>query len=307
MARTTDPLLPKPISHLAAKIPPTPRASPYFIRRFWGYVHHALLIFSLYYYCPWYGIPRDNQVARLPFGLVLKQSDGTRLEEVLAMKCMRAAGLPVPRVICYGEHPDTPHALISILMTEMPGSLFGEIYESLRPQEQANINNELKTYFNLIRSWENPWGETRICSITGGPIRSVRVPLHLIGPCENEEDFNHDLIKVAWAGGFKSPEIFEDAMTKAKRICTMPHKIVFTHGDLMHHNILIHEGHVSAILDWEASGWYPEYWEYTTALRFQRRGSWWFELVERLGGGRYFEELECERYLAALTSESYCW
>jgi aminoglycoside phosphotransferase (APT) family kinase protein len=39
------------------------------------------------------------------------------------------------------------------------------------------------------------------------------------------------------------------------------HGIVFAHGDLHPGNILIHDGRVAAILDWEMAGWYPEYWE----------------------------------------------
>ena len=55
----------------------------------------------------WVGITYDNQIAQLPFGLILKWFDGTRVEEVLARQVARAAGFPVPKVNCYGEHPDT--------------------------------------------------------------------------------------------------------------------------------------------------------------------------------------------------------
>ena len=44
------------------------------------------------------------------------------------------------------------------------------------------------------------------------------------------------------------------------------HSIVFSHGDMHAHNILIQDGHVVGILDWEMAGWYPEYWEWCKAL-----------------------------------------
>lgn len=56
------------------------------------------------------------------------------------------------------------------------------------------------------------------------------------------------------------------------------HRIVFTHGDLHPRNIMVSwEGNqrsvaaaenlrVTAILDWEFAGWYPEYWEFVKAL-----------------------------------------
>ena len=81
------------------------------ICRFWGFVHHYLRSFS-HSYRDWVGIPFNNQVAELAFGLILKWSDSTRLEEVLTMQVTRKAGLPVPNVICFGDHPDTPHALV---------------------------------------------------------------------------------------------------------------------------------------------------------------------------------------------------
>ncbi|MCJ1361186.1 hypothetical protein MMC16_000284 [Acarospora aff. strigata] len=221
------------------------------------------------------------------------------------MQVARAAGLPVPKVLCYGEHPDTPHAPISILMTRMPGRELSAVYRILSSEKQATIRSELKTYLDVMRSWPNPWGGDRICSVSGTAIRSVRVPFHSMGPYENETELNDYLIKPAWNDGFKSVSDYEEALATAKQMQSIPHKVVFTHGDLLHHNILIHDGHVSAILDWEAAGWLPEYWEYTTAWRFMPPGHWWYTVVEALGGGEYLKELECEKALMALTNSSY--
>ena len=44
------------------------------------------------------------------------------------------------------------------------------------------------------------------------------------------------------------------------------HRILFAHGDLRPHNIMVKDGNVAAIIDWERSGWYPEYWDYAKAL-----------------------------------------
>lgn len=43
------------------------------------------------------------------------------------------------------------------------------------------------------------------------------------------------------------------------------HSIVFTHGDLNMLNILVRDGRIVALLDWESAGFYPEYWEYACA------------------------------------------
>lgn len=55
------------------------------------------------------------------------------------------------------------------------------------------------------------------------------------------------------------------------------HRIVFTHGDLAPRNIIVRDGKIVGLLDWEDAEWYPEYWEYVKF--FQHVGAdvrdWW--------------------------------
>ncbi|PYI29827.1 kinase-like protein [Aspergillus indologenus CBS 114.80] len=291
---------------LSDQLPPIPRVAPPRVRQFWGIIHTYLRRFSQSY-CSWVGVAYDNQIAQLPFGLILKWSDGTRLEEVLAMQVARQAGLPVPKVICYGEHADSPHAPVSILMTRVPGKELGQVYTTLSDEAKEAVARQLDQYLTCIRNWANPWGERRICSIVGTPIRSVRVPNHLAGPFKSEQELNDYLRAPAWAGGFSSEEAYHQAMNRARKMDELPHRIVFTHGDLKHHNIMVHEGRITGFLDWESAGWYPEYWEYTTALRFTPEAFWWYHFVVELGGKSFMRELDCERALTGLTSASYYW
>ena len=135
----------------------------------------------------------------------------------------------------------------------------------------------------------------------------MRIPLHKVKPCENESEFHDYLLSFASEVGFKELSEFQEAKNIAQEILTMPHKVVFTHGDLAHHNIMVDNGHVTAFLDWESAGWYPEYWKYTTALRFVRKERWWYAFVSELGGDRYSSEQACEEALINLTSLSYTW
>ncbi|KAL4948503.1 kinase-like protein [Aspergillus filifer] len=55
---------------------------------------------------------------------------------------------------------------------------------------------------------------------------------------------------------------------------------VFTHADIAPRNIMIDDASkVTGIVDWEAAGWYPGYWEYAQILRPSLRGDWpkWME------------------------------
>ncbi|KAL7628852.1 hypothetical protein AAE478_000367 [Parahypoxylon ruwenzoriense] len=42
---------------------------------------------------------------------------------------------------------------------------------------------------------------------------------------------------------------------------------VFTHGDLAPRNIMVQESRITGIIDWENSGWFPDYWEYANIMK----------------------------------------
>ena len=89
---------PSKIKPLSISFPSVPKPTPRLIRRFWGYFHRLLQYFSSQYYCRWMDIQFNNQIIPLPFRLVLKWSNGTRVEECLVTQAMRHAGVPVPPI-----------------------------------------------------------------------------------------------------------------------------------------------------------------------------------------------------------------
>lgn len=64
-------------------------------------------------------------------------------------------------------------------------------------------------------------------------------------------------------------------------------------------NILVRDGKLSGIVDWENSGWYPEYWEYTKARYVTKLDRRWLAAVDRMfeDYGDFTEELDIERQL----------
>ena len=47
-------------------------------------------------------------------------------------------------------------------------------------------------------------------------------------------------------------------------------RIVLSHCDLTPRNILVQDGKIQGLVDWENSGWFPKYWEY---VRFFQRSA----------------------------------
>lgn len=77
------------------------------------------------------------------------------------------------------------------------------------------------------------------------------------------------------------------------------HNIVFTHADLNMRNVLVHNGRLSGIVDWENSGWFPEYWDYTKAHYITKLKKRWLTIIDEVFKqfGGFQNELATERQL----------
>lgn len=66
------------------------------------------------------------------------------------------------------------------------------------------------------------------------------------------------------------------------------HKIVFTHGDLQPKNVMVERnGYCEdgssdfkiTLIDWNLSGWYPEFWDFCNSTLYCQLKPHWLELV----------------------------
>ncbi|KAF3482118.1 uncharacterized protein GIQ15_04877 [Arthroderma uncinatum] len=233
---------PRPMRHTISKTtPPVPHILGKTIRRAWGILHKALYHFSEWY-CYWFDIPFDVNIVQLPFGLVVKWTDRTSIEEVAAMQMAEAAGMPVPKFLCCGETPDAPfNRVFSIMMTRLPGVTLENSRDPLQAESEGPWLEELKTFGNW--DFDTQPASSGSCH----------------GPFADEEELYEHLFSPASAHGFASNEEYKETLLCAKKIQQGSHRVTFTHGDFKAHNILVDDdGHLSGFLDWESAGWYPE-------------------------------------------------
>lgn len=60
-------------------------------------------------------------------------------------------------------------------------------------------------------------------------------------------------------------------------------EFVLTHGDLSPRNIMVQDGIVTGIIDWERSGFFPRYAEYAFAMRLcHTHEKWWIPVLKEL-------------------------
>jgi hypothetical protein len=166
-------------------------------------------------------------------------------------------------------------------MTRLPGLELINIDMPFEENLEGPWVGELKKCLDTMRTWDSPYGQ-RICSPINTSIKSSRVPKHVMGPFENEAALHEYLLKPASSHSFASREKYEETLALARRIQERPHQVVFTHGDFKEHNVLVDDdSNLTGWLDWESAGWYPEYWEFTTARRMGR-DTWWGQAVSGL-------------------------
>ncbi|KAH9855223.1 hypothetical protein C2E23DRAFT_724963 [Lenzites betulinus] len=68
-------------------------------------------------------------------------------------------------------------------------------------------------------------------------------------------------------------------------------RVHLVHGDLLPRNILVNGSTITAILDWEFAGFYPDFWEYVRMHHRAFGSPGWDYVLARLFPGPYQEEL----------------
>lgn len=194
--------------------------------------------------------------------------------------------IPIPKVHNIHHYKGS----LGIEMAFVPGTMLAQCWTELSTREKDNIVTQLCDYIRQLRAL-SPSEPTAVASANGGPCREVRVGEPLFGPFDDIESFHKCL-----RGGMpleKAKETFGELVTECH---DRSYAIKFTHGDLGMQNILIQNGKIAAIIDWECAGWYPEYWEYTRA-HYNRLDMPDFYQILATRMDTYDDELKAERHL----------
>lgn len=163
----------------------------------------------------------------------------------------------------------------------------------LSQDQKKYITNQVAGYVSQLRKLEPP-REGIVASTNFGENVDHRVGSWGFGPFVSHEAF-HSYIRADIPLDELGPEIAE-CHSRRYRSC-------FTHADLAPRNIMVHNGKVSAIVDWQFGGWYPEYWEYTKANYGAIAQPEWYSGLANALEKRYDDKLEAERVLWRLLDD----
>ena len=201
-------------------------------------------------------------------GIVVKYGPRVQTTEADSLAFVAAhTTLPVPKLLGTYIHDDIPY----IVMSRIPGTPLADLLPRMSLNEINLITTDLKSMMDELRALRITDFETGsyVGSIGRQPCRDMlfRSGSESKGPFLTGEDMYENIIE-RWTKLFESDLLSESSVQFTRRLYreNSGNDIVFTHGDLDPRNILVENGHVSGIVDWEQAGWYLEYWEYVKAM-----------------------------------------
>ncbi|ERF73998.1 hypothetical protein EPUS_03812 [Endocarpon pusillum Z07020] len=187
------------------------------------------------------------QIYRLTPTTVAKTGDLVSLSEAAVMRLVRSkTSIPVPQVLDAYIRTEDGSGHGCIIMEYVEGETLDKAWEACTPTQKDGIVKQLKS--RLATDGPRTYA---------GLARSLR---------ERRQNTWIDMV--------------------CRFIDALPHnhQIVLTHNDLAPRNILVREGRVVALLDWELAGFYPEHWEYVKTLFWPEWNSSWIKdgIVDRI-------------------------
>ncbi|KAK6814169.1 hypothetical protein RU639_010108 [Aspergillus parasiticus] len=185
--------------------------------------------------------------------------------------------IPVPEVFAYCTYGPIDRDIgdygtlfdTYIFMSLVEGQSLDTVWTSYDQQTKTCVASQLKEYMDELRSMRST---SYIGSADHGPATDpILATCKSQGLFSSENEFNETIIE-----GYQCKAPRSHAKKYLFRMVeSQQHQIVFTHGDFRPQNIMVKDGNVTGIIDWELSGWYPEYWEFAKALNIWRWQNDW--------------------------------
>lgn len=238
---------------------------------------------------------RDGLCTPISKHLIVKTGKRVHLTEAATMKFVAEnTSIPVPKVYCSFVHKDRAF----ILMERIRGDGVPQVWRRLPAEDRQKIYPQLRRMLQELRALKPPHG-TGVMSCAGGSLYDSRMKQcgPRFGPFKTIQDFHFWLreeLRPSEVNNRDSDSEWQGLEKMAAMQDGPWPPPVFTHADLNPSNILVRKDKIVGILDWEFSGWYPNYWEYTSAWYGNlTRLAWQDVLAQFLDP--FPEELEMEK------------
>ncbi|KAI0397907.1 kinase-like domain-containing protein [Xylariaceae sp. FL0594] len=168
--------------------------------------------------------------------------------------------IPVPEIVeewTEGEENGSSgrHFIITKRVEGVPLS---EAWGKMSQEDREKVARQVGAYLAQLRRLQSP----RMECLGGKPVYSTFLfpgseyeDPH--GPMASDDKLWAEMTK-NWHGKEAHLKYLRDKMPRAE-------PYTFTHRDLTNENIMVKDGNLTGIIDWEASGFFPMWWEYACA------------------------------------------
>ena len=212
---------------------------------------------------------------------VIKFGPGVDAQEAQTMQFVRrATKVPVPETATDGANV--------IVMDYVEGCNLQECWQAMSDAERQCIAEQMSDILHQLRGLKGDY----IGAVDRGPAVDMRRGVSTGGPFDSESEFNKFLLDNMIS---TTPLLYYQSIQQMMR---NDHNIVFSHGDLNLHNIIVKGGEIVALLDWETAGWYPEHWEYIKFCKASIYDREWHRLGPVLFPKTYPDELVLDQCYA---------
>lgn len=205
-------------------------------------------------------------------GLVLKQGAKVRPSEEKAMRLVQKHALSVPIPSIHGFSFKYEHEIPyygELYLEYIPGQTLKSTWAGLDNESKNRVCQEIWDIVTIIRAIPRPSDLQPGCyrTVDGSPSHDP-----LLGSSKDRppRDLDDEMLRSRVYARFVatnglSYKDCDDLPASLPRSSTS----VFAHGDIGPRNIIMDErGRIKALLDWESSGWFPDYWEFAQMMKW---------------------------------------
>ncbi|KND87134.1 hypothetical protein TOPH_08214 [Tolypocladium ophioglossoides CBS 100239] len=205
-------------------------------------------------------------------GVVLKQGAKVRPSEERAMRLVQehTPQVPTPRVHGwrYKYQDDAPY-YGELYMDFMPGRTLKSVWAELNEACKDRVCQDIWDLVAQIRTIPRPHdlGPGLYRTVDGSPSRDPLLgSSDDVSPRNLDDDTLRDRIYSRYVASnglsYRDNEDMPEILPRSNIS-------VFAHGDIGPRNIIVDENyHITALLDWESSGWFPDYWEFAQMMKY---------------------------------------
>ena len=207
------------------------------------------------------GVGRSARVMRIgPY--VIKKGLDMYVEEAYSSIHALKLGIPTSQVLSVFRRGKVTY----IVTRRIRGAMLTESWKSMTLKQREAALSDVRRYVSIMRKDTSSLG--RVSSVLGSEVFDQAI-------CERRwqsHDSVQQFVSALLEGVDSAPEDVETGLNSGKAVN-------FTHGDLSPNNILVRQGRVVSVIDWEFSGYRPDYWE-VAKMGYPRFKAWlWHSML----------------------------